>query len=339
MKIRYRWTLGLLLGVGVLLVYPYRHQLSAQALSEWVEGLGLLGPLAFVALYALGTLLFLPGALLTLTGGAVFGLWTGTLYNLAGATLGAGLSFLSARYLLGPWVEAKVSGRLAQLKTGVEREDWRFVAFVRLVPLFPFNLLNYALGLTRIGFWRYLGVSFLTMAPGATVYTYLGVVGKEAMAGEGGLAHWAPQGLLALGLLVLVAYLPRLYFLYRSKKGTPPSTPLPASLTPLIPLEEFRNRFQLGQALLLDLRETKDFLAGHITDATSLPLDQLQAAKNDLLPWKQRPVFLVCTTSVRSQKAFAQLSLAGFEQLAILEGGMKGWVEAGFPTQDETKTP
>ena len=334
MNSRTRWALGVLLLGGGLGVFLLKDRLSVPALSAWVESLGWVGPLAFVALYGLGTLLFLPGSLLTVTGGLVFGLWEGTLYNLLGATLGSGLSFLAARHLWSGWVEAKVWGRLAQLKEGVEREGWRFVAFVRLVPLFPFNLLNYALGLTRIGFWPYLGVSLLTMTPGALVYTYLGVVGKEALAAQGQVAQLAPQGLLALGLLALVAYLPRWYLKLRGQKSA-----LPPQFTPLIPLEEFRRRFVAKEALLLDLREAKDFLPSHILEATNLPLGQLETALPDLAPWKERSVYLVCTTSIRSQKAFAQLSLAGFRQLAILEGGMKGWLEAGYPTAKEEPNP
>ena len=96
---------------------------------------------------------------------------------------------------------------MKQLINGVEGEGWRFVAFVRLVPLFPFNLLNYALGLTRIPLLPYVVATLLFMLPGALAYTYLGYAGREAVAGGEGLIQ---KGLLALALLAAVAFLPRL---------------------------------------------------------------------------------------------------------------------------------
>ena len=152
-------------------------------------------------------MLFLPGSLLTLAGGALFGPLWGTLYNLTGATLGAALAFLIARYLAADWVQTRAGGIGKRLVQGVEAEGWRFVAFTRLVPLFPFNLLNYALGLTRIPFLHYLVATYVFMLPGALAYTWLGYAGREAAAGGEGLIQ---KGLIALALLAAVAFLPRL---------------------------------------------------------------------------------------------------------------------------------
>ena len=145
-----RWVLFSLLLAGIAVVAYNREQFNAEVLQQWVDQAGTAAPLLFMLVYALGTVVFLPGSVLTLAGGALFGPLLGTFYNLTGATIGALLAFLVARYLASDWVEQKSGGRLKQLKQGVEKEGWRFVAFVRLVPLFPFNLLNYALGLTRI---------------------------------------------------------------------------------------------------------------------------------------------------------------------------------------------
>lgn len=202
-----RWLLLAVVVVGIALAIIYRDHFDAQALSQWMDKAGSAAPLLFIFIYAIATVLFLPGSVLTLTGGALFGPVFGTLYNLTGATLGAGLAFLVARYLASGWVATKTGGRLAQLKEGVEEEGWRFVAFVRLVPLFPFNLLNYALGLTKLRFSHYLLASYIFMLPGALAYTYLGYAGREAIAGGEALMQ---KGLLALGLLAMVAYLPRL---------------------------------------------------------------------------------------------------------------------------------
>lgn len=192
---------------GTTLVVIFREAIDATALEAWVKDAGAVGPILFMLIYALGTVFFLPGSIITLLGGALFGPVLGTCYNLTGATLGATLAFLVARYLASNWVEQKTGGRLKQLKQGVEGEGWRFVAFVRLVPLFPFNLLNYALGLTRIKLSHYIIASYLCMLPGAIAYTYVGYAGREAMAGNEDAIQ---IGLLALALLAMVSFLPRL---------------------------------------------------------------------------------------------------------------------------------
>jgi uncharacterized membrane protein YdjX (TVP38/TMEM64 family) len=162
-----RILLGLVLLTGIGLALLYRDRLDLAALEQWVQSAGLAAPLLFMLVYAIAAVFFLPGSVLTLAGGALFGPVLGTFYNLTGATLGALLAFLVARYLASDWVAQRAGGRLKQLIAGVEEEGWRFVAFTRLVPLFPFNLLNYALGLTRIRLWHYLLATYVCMLPGA----------------------------------------------------------------------------------------------------------------------------------------------------------------------------
>ncbi|MFP4132409.1 MAG: TVP38/TMEM64 family protein, partial [Thiohalospira sp.] len=164
-----RWLrigLAAILVAGIAVVVTYRDHLDPAALEAWVAAAGWAGPVVFVALYAVGAVFFLPGSVMTLAGGALFGPVWGTLLNLAGATLTATLAFLVARYLASEWVANRTGGRLARIIRGVEAEGWRFVAFTRLVPLFPFNLLNYALGLTRIPLVSYAVTTFICMAPG-----------------------------------------------------------------------------------------------------------------------------------------------------------------------------
>ncbi len=205
-----------LLAVAITAAVIYRGQLDAAALERWVKDAGVWGPALFMLIYLIAPALFLPGSILTLAGGALFGWAWGTLYSLTAATGGATIAFLIARYLASDWVARKTGGRLKQLIEGVENEGWRFVAFVRLVPLFPFNLLNYALGLTRIKLSHYVIASYIFMFPGALAYTYLGYAGREAVAGGEGLIQ---KGLLALALLAVVAFLPRL--IRRFRKGGP----------------------------------------------------------------------------------------------------------------------
>jgi uncharacterized membrane protein YdjX (TVP38/TMEM64 family) len=213
-----RWAraaLALALAGVVAVAYFHRDQLNLETLDASIKQAGMLGPLLFMAIYALATVLFLPGSILTLAGGALFGPVAGTFYNLTGATMGATLAFLVARYLASDWVARKAGGRLKQLIEGVENEGWKFVAFTRLVPLFPFFLLNYALGLTRIRISHYIVATYVFMLPAAFAFTYLGYAGREAIAGGEGMIQ---KGLLALALLALVAFLPRFI---RRLRGNP----------------------------------------------------------------------------------------------------------------------
>jgi uncharacterized membrane protein YdjX (TVP38/TMEM64 family) len=185
----------------------HRELVQAPVLERELASHGRLAPVLFLLFYALATVLFVPGSILTVAGGALFGPLWGTLWNLSGATVGASLAFVIARYLGSDWFARRAGQRLARLIEGVEEEGWRFVVFVRLVPLFPFNLVNYAFGLTRIRLGQYIIASFCSMAPGAIAYTYLGYAGRNAAAQGAGAIH---KALLALSLLVAVALLPRL---------------------------------------------------------------------------------------------------------------------------------
>ena len=164
----------------------------------------------------MGAVLFLPGSVLTLTGGALFGPVFGTAYTLAGATAGATLAFLISRYISGDWVARRAGGRLATLIEGVDDQGWRFVAFVRLVPLFPFNLLNYALGLTRIRLSHYVAASAICMLPGAFAYTYLGHAGRQAASGS---EETVKTVLIAVSLVLAVAMIPVIVKRWRAKRA------------------------------------------------------------------------------------------------------------------------
>lgn len=206
------------LALAVAAVWTLRGELGADQIEEQVRALGWLGPLAFIGAYIVAAPLFLPGSMLTVAGGALFGPLWGTMYTLVGATAGAGIAFLVARYLASEWVAEKVRGRAKTLIDGVEAEGWRFVAVTRLLPIIPFNLLNYALGLTRVPLGQYLVTSFVCMAPGAFAYTWLGFAGREALAGNKNTVF---LGLLALGLLATVALLPTMIRRWRARPANP----------------------------------------------------------------------------------------------------------------------
>ena len=188
------------------LAYWQRAQLRFDFLVEQIGALGPWGPAAYLFLYLIAPPLFIPGSAITIAGGALFGPLWGTLLTIFGATGGASLAFLIGRYLAGEWVENRTQGIMKRLKDGVEQEGWRFVAFTRLVPLFPFNVLNYAFGLTKIKFSHYALASFFCMLPGATAYAFIGYAGREAIAGREGLVIKIAA---AVGLVLFVSMLPR----------------------------------------------------------------------------------------------------------------------------------
>jgi uncharacterized membrane protein YdjX (TVP38/TMEM64 family)/rhodanese-related sulfurtransferase len=310
--------LGLLIA-GIAVAVTYRDQLNSTALQQWLADAGAAAPLLFMLIYAIGTVLFLPGSVLTLAGGAIFGPVWGTLYNLTGATLGATLAFVIARYLAADWVERKSAGRLKQLKNGVENEGWRFVAFVRLVPLFPFNALNYALGLTRIRLSHYIIASYLCMLPGAIAYTYLGYAGREAVAGGEAAIQ---KGLLALALLAAVSFLPRL--ISRMRQG------------PMLDVDALKLRLEGEEApLVLDVRTEEEFSGemGHIPGALNIPLANIDQCIEQLGENLDRSLAIVCRTDVRSHKAAARLARHGFTHLHVVRNGMSAWNRRGYPVE------
>jgi uncharacterized membrane protein YdjX (TVP38/TMEM64 family)/rhodanese-related sulfurtransferase len=293
------------------------ERLNPAALDDRLASLGLWAPVVYVALYTVGAVVFLPGSLFALAGGALFGPVLGAALNLLAATIGASAAFIVARYVASDWVARKASGWLKQLIDGVEAEGWRFVAFVRLVPLFPFNLTNYALGLTRIGFMPYVVTSLVCMAPGAVAYTWLGHAGREAVAGDASAIRY---GLLALGLLAAIALLPRLVRRWRAgEKGGWIGTDGLA---------------RLGEgAAIVDVRGPDEFAGplGHIPGALNVPLDELSGRLSEINALKREPVILVCRTQMRSAKAATLMRQAGFGDVRVLRGGMVRWNDEGRP--------
>ena len=315
-----RLALALVLAAAALWAALNSGGLDAAALTGWVAGLGMWAPVIFVALFAFGTALFVPGAAFGLAGGALFGPLLGSVLNLTGATLGATLAFLIARYLAADWVSRKAGGRLKQLIDGVEAEGWRFVAFVRLVPLFPFNLSNYALGLTRIPLGHYVLASFIAMAPGTIAFTWLGHAGRGALAGETEAIRYA---LLALALLAAVIVLPRL--LGRLRKSAD-----------WIETGELNRRLDAGEpVIVVDVRGPDEFIGelGHIASARNVPLPELERRIPELAAFKAVPLVLVCRTDKRSANAAPVLRSAGFEHVTVLRQGMVQWNRDALPIE------
>ncbi|MEZ4278328.1 MAG: TVP38/TMEM64 family protein [Myxococcota bacterium] len=177
--------------------------------ATWVEGLGALGPAVFVAGYAAAVVGFVPGSLLTLAGGALFGVARGVVYVFAAAVLGSTVSFLIARHLARDAVARRIEGdaRFRAIDRAIGEQGRRIVLLLRLSPVFPFSLLNYALGLTRVRLIDYL-IAAVGMLPGTVLYVYLGKLGGDVAAVAGGVrtergpADWA---LLGVGLAATAA--------------------------------------------------------------------------------------------------------------------------------------
>jgi uncharacterized membrane protein YdjX (TVP38/TMEM64 family) len=157
------------------------------AFAAWVDELGFWGPLAFVAVYALGVVAFVPGVLLTLAGGAIFDLFWGTVYVFFAAVIGSSAAFLLARYAARGLVERRLAGneRFATLDRAIGDNGLKIMFLLRLSPAFPFNVMNYAIGLTRISFRDYLLAS-VGMLPGTVLYVYSGkLAGDVAVLASG----------------------------------------------------------------------------------------------------------------------------------------------------------
>ncbi len=166
-------------------------------LRDWIQGLGPWGPVVFLFLYAAAVVAAVPGSALTVTAGALFGSVLGVILVINAATLGASLAFLVSRYFARDAVARWLSQneKFRKLDRMTEEHGTIIVAITRLVPLFPFNLLNYGFGLTRVPFWTYVVWSWICMLPGTMIF----VVGADA------LTQGLTQGEIPWGLVAILA--------------------------------------------------------------------------------------------------------------------------------------
>ncbi|MGE3277797.1 MAG: TVP38/TMEM64 family protein [Vicinamibacterales bacterium] len=177
--------------------------------AQAVRALGPWGPALFIVGYGVAAVLFVPGALLTIAAGAVFGLGRGILFVMAGATVGATAAFLIGRYLARGFIERHLHGRprLAAVDRAVARQGFRIVVLLRMSPVIPYTLLNYTLGLSQVRLGDYVTAS-IGMLPATVVYVYAGKVAGDiaSVASGASPAHGAGYyTLLALGLASTIA--------------------------------------------------------------------------------------------------------------------------------------
>ena len=183
----------------------------------WISGLGPLGPLIFIALYIPPCVLLLPGSILTLGAGIVFGVVKGSVAVSIGSTLGATCAFLIGRYLIRDWVSGKIAGngKFRAIDEAVASQGWKIVLLTRLSPIFPFNLLNYAFGLTKVSLKQYFFASWVGMIPGTIMYVYIGsLAGDLAKLGTGQrtrtTGEWILYGIGLLATLVVTVFVTRI---------------------------------------------------------------------------------------------------------------------------------
>jgi uncharacterized membrane protein YdjX (TVP38/TMEM64 family) len=212
-----RWLFAavvlLFVASGAAGIWVFNGTISAQAVEAWVASLGVWAPIGFVLLYGIATIAMVPGSIFDFAGGALFGPYLGTLLDLIGGTLGAALAFLVARYLARDWVEQRAGPRTQGIMRSVDADGWKFVAFVRLVPIFPYNVMNYLLGMTRIPFHHYIIATVVFMAPSSIIYTWIGYAGRAAIEGDTDNLSYA---LIALALLATMFFLPHFYKRWRA---------------------------------------------------------------------------------------------------------------------------
>ncbi len=192
--------------VAALVLAGRRGAALLPQFAAWVDSLGVWGPIVFIAGYAVAAVAFLPGSVLTLAAGAIFGLVKGTVYTFIAATLGASAAFLVSRHLARGAIERRIAGnpRFAAIDRAVGAQGRKLVFLLRLSPVFPFNLLNYALGLTQVRYVDYL-VASLGMIPGTVLYVYYGKLAGDVAALAGGMAVRKDAGYYTVLVLGLVA--------------------------------------------------------------------------------------------------------------------------------------
>jgi pyruvate/2-oxoglutarate dehydrogenase complex dihydrolipoamide dehydrogenase (E3) component/uncharacterized membrane protein YdjX (TVP38/TMEM64 family) len=211
---KWKWVLYAAAIVLIVLALKYFHvQDLLKSALDWIGKLGPWGPVIFVTLYVVATVLFVPGSVLTLGAGAVFGVVLGSVCVSISATLGATAAFLVGRYLARDFIARKIekNQKFATIDRAVADEGWKIVLLTRLSPVFPFTLLNYAFGLTRVKLSHYVLASWIGMIPGTVMYVYLGsLVNVGAAHRQRTTGEWLLYGVGLLATVAVTVFVTRL---------------------------------------------------------------------------------------------------------------------------------
>jgi uncharacterized membrane protein YdjX (TVP38/TMEM64 family) len=198
-------TIALFLAVKFLPVQQW-----LRSFNDWVGQMGIVGIFIFIGVYAVATVLLAPGSVLTIGAGFAFGLWKGFLAVSGGATLGAALAFLVARFIARERVAAiaQRNEKFREIDATIAKQGAQLIFLLRLSPVIPFNLSNYLYGLTGVKFWPYVLASWIGMMPGTFLYVYIGTAGKaavSAVAGGEAVQHgWQYWTFMTIGLAATI---------------------------------------------------------------------------------------------------------------------------------------
>jgi uncharacterized membrane protein YdjX (TVP38/TMEM64 family) len=211
---RWKWILYVVAAAAIVVAAKIFHiQDALKAALDWIGKLGAWGPVIFIGIYIVAAVLFIPGSVLTLGAGALFGVVLGSVCVSIGATLGATAAFLVGRYLARDVIARKIAKneKFAAIDRAVADEGWKIVLLTRLSPVFPFNLLNYAFGLTRVKLSHYVLASWLGMIPATVMYVYLGsLVNVSAGHRQRTTGEWALYGVGLLATVAVTVFVTRL---------------------------------------------------------------------------------------------------------------------------------
>ncbi len=203
-----RVTLLSLLVVGIAAVAGLETASKAHVIGAFIERFGVLVPVAFVIVHILASLLFVPRSAMAIVATLLFGFWEACWWSTLGSIAGAMTGFLIARYINSGFIVPEEMKRIGPILERAEDGGWRAVAIVRLLPLLPHALINYALGLTRLSLAEYTLGSLAGMLPETYVFVNLAVTGRRALDGGAWMAPMA-WGLALIGLSVVVPRLLR----------------------------------------------------------------------------------------------------------------------------------
>jgi uncharacterized membrane protein YdjX (TVP38/TMEM64 family) len=211
----------ILVAGAIIAVIAAWHFLGAgvalkQAL-QWISSLGTLAPIVFILLYILACVLFIPGSIMTIGAGVIFGVIRGSIYVSIGATIGATCAFLTGRYLTRGWIARRIAGNrnFQAIDAAVAQGGWKIVLLTRLSPIFPFNLVNYAYGVTKVRLRDYVLATWLGTLPGTVMYVYIGsLAGSIATIGttpqSRPAAQWVLDGVGFVATIVVAVYTARI---------------------------------------------------------------------------------------------------------------------------------
>lgn len=178
-KLKYLGIIVIIAALTVSTRFINFQDILTSALN-WIDNLGPAAAIVFMLIYMVATVLFFPASILTLGAGVIFGVGFGSLYVFIAASIGASLAFLVGRYIARGWVEKKIEGnpRFKAIDQAVAEDGLKIVLLTRLSPVFPFNLLNYAYGLTKVTFKDYV-IGTLGILPGTIMFVYVGSLAKN----------------------------------------------------------------------------------------------------------------------------------------------------------------